>query len=44
MDEEMARRSGRQPILYKTTVKEENKFKYASGKHRNNYVSLVVID
>jgi hypothetical protein len=44
MDEKMARRSRRQPILYKTAVKVDNKFKYASRKHRNNCVSLIVID
>jgi hypothetical protein len=32
MDEEMARRRGRQPILYKIAVKVDNKFKYASGE------------
>ena len=38
MDEEMARRSGKQPILYKTIMKVDNKFKCA---FRGNIVTTV---
>jgi hypothetical protein len=35
---------GDNQFLYKTTVKADNKFKCASGKHHDSCVSLIVID